>query len=175
MFVRFLPYSHGDYIVELNTPDGGGGYLEVGPALAATYTNALRAFFSVSSTGTRGVGQLAFIDFDLMEFSSELEGMEGPGEGPGRTTLSLRLTQLVRIFSPDGSLLEDIPLEVTARSVVEYYDTRDFIAGAKDLAADLFLKLERELLDYIVENNREGKYRFRGRPEPVHLPEVMRP
>jgi hypothetical protein len=162
LFVRFLPSSYKDYIVELRTPDGKGAYLEVGPALSASYRNTLSAFFSVNYITTKGVGQLAFIDFDLMKFHSGLEVLETSDRGGGRASLFLSLNSSVRLFYTDGSVLEEIPVEVSVQSVIKYYDTEDYLASAKDLAADLFIKLQADLFDYLVENDSKGKYIYHG-------------
>lgn len=171
LFVRYLPYSYRDYIVEIDTPGGGGAYLLVGPALSSTYSNALGAYFSVNYISTKGVGQMAFADFDLMEFRSSIEDLQTQGQDRRRVRLALSLSHFIRMFSQEGLVIEDIPLEVSVDGVIEYTDTEDFVKGAESLTADLLLMLEAQLFDHVHQKGREGIYVPYGSHRPSPIPD----
>jgi len=169
LFARYNPLTHREHIVELNTPSGVA-YLVIGPGLAATYNNALGAFFNLNQHTTKGAGQLAFTHFNMLRFESEARDLSPAASGLRRSRLRLGLSHYIRIVFPEGDLLEEIPVNVSLEGVFEYDGMEDFTAKAGLLAADMLQKLERELLDYLVENDYKGKYRYHGGLRPAVNP-----
>lgn len=170
LFVRYTPYSHREFIVEINTPDGAGAYLTMGSALSATYNNALGAYFSVNFISTKSVGQMAFADFDLLEFRSSLKDLGPSGNTKRRVRLTLGLNHFIRMLNREGGHLEDIPIDVTAADVIEYSGPEDFLEGAESLTADLFLRVEEQIFEHVMAGGREGRYVPYGGMQPVPIP-----
>jgi len=172
LFVRYNPLIHREQIVELNTPSGVA-YLIIGPGLAATYDNALGAFFNINQHTTKGAGQMAFADFDMLRFESEAQDLGPDGSGVMRARLRLRLRHSIRIVFPEGGLVEEIPVDVSTEGIVGYYGQEDFIARAGVLAADMLQRLERDILDYLVGSDYKGKYRYHGGLQPSPNPRSL--
>ena len=158
LFAHYQPHGYDEYMVEINTPGGGVAYLVVGPALRGSYDNALDAFFDLNRISTKGAGQIAVIDMDLLEFTSRVEELTTAAGGTGRARLTLGLRHTVRFDHPGGGAFEEIPVEVSAEEVIHYTTGSDFTDKAEALAAELFARLEHAVFDHLVKNDRPGKY-----------------
>jgi hypothetical protein len=159
LLVRYFPFTSREHILEIPAPGKGGAYLLAGPAMQGTYNSALSAYFGVNFTTVAGMGQIAIIDFDRIGFHGELEELGPAGEGASGARLTLRLTHSVRVFNAEeGELLEDIPLDVSVDAVIEYSGMGEYLEGAESLAGDLFLKLEKQLFQHLVESGEKGMY-----------------
>lgn len=160
LYLQFTTYKKFEKMVELSTPGGGIAYMTLGKPLQASYKRGLGAFFSVHTSSSKGHDQYAEIDMDEIQFLSFAQKLGKDEDGTKRARLDVRMVHSVKIYrtGEDGILLDHMPVDISVTAEIHYTNANDFATKAGPVVAELFRKLEHEVLNYLVEHDTGDKY-----------------
>lgn len=157
LFVKIIPIPYADYMLVVNTPDGGTAYLTVGSAVVSAYAEAFGSYFDVDTKRAKYSDYVALVDLEKIALTIEPAGERIGSFAPSRITLRHEIP----IETLRGYPMETLVVEGSAEATLDTADYRAYMRGVAMAVEEILYNAEPDIAEHFRQVGREGKYRLR--------------